>query len=109
MLAIYGAYHFLFSEKTTQNTKQEESEPAETNQANIASQPLAPLSPDTVPQNPPVIADQQFSSEAEQSAHVYTPTAEDYKRVEQQKQQSIANSSDPSETLHISTTIRHKN
>lgn len=29
--------------------------------------------------------------------------------AQEQKQQSIANSTDPSETLHISTTIRHNN
>ncbi|MEQ1067265.1 hypothetical protein ABLB96_14965 [Acinetobacter sp. XH1741] len=46
---------------------------------------------------------EEFSEEAEKAAHEYIPTEEDYK-----KHESIADSKNQSDTLHISTTIRNK-
>lgn len=104
--ALYGGYHFFFSESSPSQEKQEISSEPQTiqEQNNVASQPLAPLS-----ETASDVSSQEFPKESEQAAHEYTPTEEDYKRLEQEKQESIANSSDPSQTLNMSTTIRHSN
>lgn len=114
--AVYGGYHFFFGEPS----KKADTQPTttqETASEPVANQELAPISTVSEPQEQvvtpapasTVAINQDFPKDAEIAAHGYTPTAEDYKRAEQQKQQSIANSTDPSETLHISTTIRHNN
>lgn len=101
--ALYGGYKFFSSNGSTSQEKQEVSSEPQTiqEQNNVASQPLVPLS-----ETASDVSSQEFPKESEQAAHEYTPTEEDYKRLEQEKQQSIANSSDPSQTLNMSTTIR---
>ncbi|GAB3044789.1 hypothetical protein GCM10027155_07340 [Acinetobacter apis] len=104
--ALYGGYKFFFSNSFSSQDKQEVSSEPHTlkENDNVASQPLAPLSETASDLN-----NQEFPKESEQAAHEYTPTDDDYKRLKQEKQQSIATSSDPNQTLNVSTTIRQAN
>lgn len=105
---LYFGYHLFFSKNDLVNNSSNIHQDSTNQQLNVAEQELAPMSPEAKQQksdskNP---SSEEFSKDAEIAAHSYIPTTEDHKRLEQQKQESIANSKDPNQTLHISTTIR---
>ncbi len=100
--------------------KSNSSKPSETETLNVADQELKPLSNETVAPTqtaeptpiptPEPPKQEEFTPQAEQNAHAYVPTAEDYKRLEQEKQsqKSIADSQSQDDTISIKTTLRNK-
>ena len=124
ILALLGgavicvAIIFIFGRTSHQNS----SSPIVEKQTSVADQELKPLSNETVVPDQTVEStptpiptpeppkQEEFTPQAEQNAHAYTPTAEDYKRLEQEKQnqKSIADSQSQNDTISIKTTLRNK-
>lgn len=80
----------------------------------VADQELKPLNSNPVvtaeitPEQQP-IEQEEFTPQAEEAAHSYTPTQDDYQNVKQEeKPESISDSQNQNDTLSIKTTIRNK-
>ncbi|WP_269915026.1 hypothetical protein [Acinetobacter sp. HY1485] len=114
--AIFIVIVFMFGRTSHQSSPS----PTIEKQPSVADQELKPLSNETITPTqtveptpipePQLPKQEDFPTQAEQNAHAYTPTAEDYKRLEQEKQsqKSIADSQSQNDTLSIKTTLRNK-